>query len=401
MLKDKQIVVIDDSRAILLLLQSMLDKLGYHQVTCVDSAQKAMSVIARHPERYALILTDLNMPDMDGIQVLRRLGEIAFKGAVGIISEMEPRIITLAAEIAQSHRLRMIGCAPKPLQPDDLNGLLVKAEELVGQDRTNRQELSETELLEVIERHWILPYFQPKVNMVTNKVDSVEVLMRIRRPGEVNAITPWRFIDAAQQYQLLDTMTFQLIGKAIQAFPGLKKIFGEQVKLGINLSPHQLEREDLVDVLERQFKGHGLMPEQIVLEITEERALRSTAQMETLNRMRMRGFGVSLDDFGTGFTNINQLRTLPFSEVKIDRSLIINIHRDAFCQAVVHSLADIARQLDVTLVAEGIEQIEELNYLMHAYDRMVIQGYLVCRPRPMEALAAWYASWTKQFTKSR
>ncbi|MCL1036000.1 EAL domain-containing response regulator [Shewanella submarina] len=397
MLKDKHILVIDDSRAILLLLQSMLDKQGYHQVTCVDCAARAIKVIDRNPGKYALLLTDLNMPDMDGMQLLRKLGEIEFKGAVGIISEMEPRIITLAAEIAQHHRLRLIGCVPKPIQPNDLNGLLLKAEELMGDVRKDKQELSKAELLEALDKGWVTPYYQPKVNMVTNKVDSVEVLMRIKRPGEVNAITPWRFIEAAEKHGLLDAMTFQLIHKSCQSGHYLKQIFGEQVKLGINLSPPQLEQEGLVERLESAFKEEGVMIDKVVLEITEERALRNARQLETLNRLRMRGFGVSLDDFGTGFTNVNQLRTLPFSEVKIDRSLIINIHRDAFCQAVVHSLTDIAKQLGVTLVAEGIEQVEELKYLIDNCDQMVVQGYLICLPRPVEALAAWYASWQKQF----
>ena len=397
MLKDKHIVVIDDSRAILLLLQSMLDKQGYHQVTCVDCAAKAIKVIGRHPEKYALLLTDLNMPDMDGMQLLRKLGEMKFKGAVGIISEMEPRIITLAAEIAQHHRLRLIGCVPKPIQPEDLSGLLLKAEELVGEIAADKQVLSKAELQEALEKGWVHPYYQPKVNMVTNKVDSVEVLMRIKRPGEVNAVTPWRFIEPAEKFGLLDAMTFHLIRKASESFDYLKRIFGDQVKLGINLSPPQLEQDDLVERLESVFREEGIAVDKVVLEITEERALRNARQLETLNRLRMRGFGVSLDDFGTGFTNVGQLRTLPFSEVKIDRSLIINIHRDAFCQAVVQSLADISKQLDVTLVAEGIEQVEELKYLIATCDRMVIQGYLICLPKPIEALAAWYASWQKQF----
>lgn len=397
MLKDKRIVIIDDSRAILLLLQSMLDKQGFTQVTCVDSAAKALKVIGRQPERFSMVLTDLNMPDIDGIQVLHKLGEMQYKGAVGIISEMEPRVISLAAELAQHHRLRLIGCAPKPIQTEDLNGLLLKAEELLETRTQGKKELSRAEMDQAVTHSWVLPYYQPKVNMITNMVDSVEVLMRIRRPGEVDAIPPYRFLGPAVRYDMLNVMTYQLIDKACKDYPELKRIFGEGVKLGINLSPHQLEQEGLVEKLVSEFDARGVATEQVVLEITEERALRNATQLETLNRLRMRGFGVSLDDFGTGFTNVNQLRTLPFSEVKIDRSLIINIHRDTFCQSVVKSLTEIARHLDVTLVAEGIEQVEELKYILDTYDQMVIQGYLICFPRALDALEAWYASWKKQF----
>ena len=142
-------------------------------------------------------------------------------------------------------------------------------------------------------------------------------------------------------------------------------------------------------------KCKGVDKSQVILEITEEFALKSTEQLESLNRFRIRGFGLSLDDFGTGFTNLQQLRSLPFTEVKIDRSLITDIHCDQFNQVVVNSLADISSRLNVTLIAEGMETIEDLNYLESNYKKMHIQGFLICTPRPIDNLLRWYHSWTK------
>jgi len=108
----------------------------------------------------------------------------------------------------------------------------------------------------------------------------------------------------------------------------------------------------------------------------------------------MRGYSISLDDFGTGFTNLTQLRTLPFTEIKIDRSLIRDIHIDNFSQVVVNSLAQIAIEQHFTLVAEGIENFNELEYLQRHFKlEVLLQGYLICRPKPCKELITWHQNW--------
>ena len=136
-----------------------------------------------------------------------------------------------------------------------------------------------------------------------------------------------------------------------------------------------------------------MTPSEIILEITEQHALSSSAQLETLNRLRMRGFGISLDDFGTGFTNVQQLKTLPFTEVKIDRTLISNIESDLFSQVIVSSLVNIAIQDDLTIVAEGIERVEELEYLERFKEHILMQGFLISRPKGKTEFIRWAQSW--------
>ena len=197
------------------------------------------------------------------------------------------------------------------------------------------------------------------------------------------------------QYDLLNNITRQILEKSLDDLPILIKELGHKVKLSVNLSPSQLVDPNYPDVLSESVSSRGIDKSQLVLEITEEFALKSTDQLESLNRFRIRGFGLSLDDFGTGFTNLQQLRSLPFTEVKIDRSLITDIHCDQFNQVVVTSLADISSTLDVTLIAEGMEAIEDLNYLENNYSNMHIQGFLICTPRPIDNLFRWYHSWIK------
>ncbi len=176
-------------------------------------------------------------------------------------------------------------------------------------------------------------------------------------------------------------------------FIALKECLGYKFKLAFNLSPCQLEDLSCPDKLALILKLNDLTPSEIILEITEQHALCSSAQLETLNRLRIRGFDISLDDYGIGFTNVNQLKTLPFSEVKIDRTLISHIETDQFSQVITSSLVNIAIQEGITIVAEGIERIEELEYLDRFKEFILMQGFLICKPKSRSEFTVWAKSW--------
>lgn len=311
MFADKHIVIIDDSEAILMLMKTMLTRMGFEQVTEMTSAHKALDLIARAPEKIYMVLTDLRMPNIDGMDVLRRLGEMNYPGAVAIISEMDKRIINLAADIARNHRLRLIGCISKPIQLDDLTALVQKANELLLNHQQDGDQLTLPQIREAFEYGWVVPYYQPKVNFARMEVESVEALARIKLPGEVNAVRPHRFLHTVQEAGLLPDLSARVLQVAANDFVQLKSLLGPKVKLGLNLSPDELEDTYLADVIEGLWQDAGYENQDLILELTEEKSIQNNEQLECLNRLRLRNFGLSLDDFGTGFTNINQLRNLP------------------------------------------------------------------------------------------
>lgn len=187
----------------------------------------------------------------------------------------------------------------------------------------------------------------------------------------------------------------QLAEKTATHMAHLSQIFGDGVKVSINLSAQQLADLGLADRLDNLFECRNIDKSRVILEITEDYALKSPEQLESLNRLRIKGYGVSLDDFGTGFTNLHQLRSMPFTEVKIDRTLVSQIQTDGFSQVIVQSLTELTEKFDVDLVAEGIETIEELEYFTSRYPKIYLQGFLICKPKPIESLATWYNSWLK------
>ncbi|MGD8110052.1 EAL domain-containing response regulator [Vibrio sp. TRT 17S01] len=394
-MKNEHFVVIDDSQAILVMMKSMLAELGYNNVVTSTHPLKALDNIQRHPNKYRAVFTDLNMPEIDGMEVIRRLGQMGYKGGVCIVSELEDRIMELASEIARQHKVCLIGNIAKPISPSHIQRAIKKLIQIEERTFSNYDKMSREELADCIEAGYVTPYYQPKIDIISKHVPSVEVLARICKPGEANAILPGSFINTATEHHMLDMITDQIVDKALTDLPVLQKELGSHLNLGINLSPTQLVNPNFPSKLLETISQRQIDPAKIILEITEEYALKSTTQLECLNRFRIKGFGLSLDDFGTGFTNLHQLRTLPFTEVKIDRNLVSNIHDDRFNQVVVQSLHDICENLPVKLIAEGIEEFEDLDYLESHYQEIIAQGFLICKPRPLDSLLHWYHSWSK------
>ncbi|MGO2128884.1 MAG: EAL domain-containing response regulator [Pseudoalteromonas prydzensis] len=389
----RNILVVDDSKAILVVMQAILNELDVANVTiCLDAAE-ALNKVKANPHFFDAVFTDLNMPNMDGMELIRHLGTIQYPGAIVIISEMNSKIIDLAADLARKNNVHLIGNIAKPVQLNQVYTLLKKLEYLACHTEKTSEPISEAQLLHAISHNEITPYYQPKVNRINNKVASIEVLARIVTAKHGVIILPERFISVAEDLDLINLVTFQLFEKATEDFSEIKARLGYELKLAFNLSPCQLEDLSCPDKLALILQLNQLTPSEIILEITEQHALSSSAQLETLNRLRMRGFGISLDDFGTGFTNIQQLKTLPFTEVKIDSTLISNIESDLFSQVIVSSLVHIAIQDDLAIVAEGIERVEELEYLDRFKEHILMQGFLISRPKGKTEFIRWAQSW--------
>jgi len=393
--EDINTIVVDDSKSIRVVLDAILGQLGVKNIVHCGTGIEALEMINARPDHYNLLFIDLNMPEMDGMELIRHLGSQDFKGSIVIISGMEIRVINLASEVARQNKVHLIGNIVKPIKVAELQHILTKFHYFNDHLNAAKMPLSKAELELAISEQRIIPYFQPKIDSNTNEVHSIEILARIDNPGQGDSILPMRFIKCAEDNNLIDELTFQLLTKAIADYKEMRECFGNSLTLAFNLSPVQLDDLEIPKKLDALFSQYGISHKQIVIEVTEEWALQSSNQLETLNRLRMKGYGVSLDDFGTGFTNVTQLKSLPFSEIKIDRSFITNIQQDYFSQVIVNTLIDITQEYDYELVAEGVESHEEYEYLKRLNTRMLLQGYLISKPKPKNELIRWFHNWKK------
>ena len=392
---DYPIMVVDDSKSIRLVMMKILNQLNKSDITFCENGAKALDLIKRKQNHYSLIFVDLNMPEMDGMALIRELGATQFSGGVVIASQMERRVINLASEIAKKNKVHLIGNLKKPFDVRQMASILEKYNAFSEHSAPAISMLNADEIKQSIENKRLIPYYQPKVNLNSNQIHSIELLARIDAPGSGGAIAPANFISVAEDNQLIDVITFDLLKTAINEYPELESEIGDFFTLAINISALQLEDLSFPDKFDAAIADSDITAEKITIEVTEQHALKTDKQLETLNRFRIKGYGISLDDFGTGFTNVGQLLNLPFTEVKIDRCLVTGIYDDEFSQVVVNSLIDLTSKLGIDLVAEGIETIEEMEYFLKFKALILLQGYLFTKPKPKDELIHWYHSWKK------
>lgn len=163
--------------------------------------------------------------------------------------------------------------------------------------------------------------------------------------------------------------------------------------LAINLSSTELGQEDLPDVLLKKVQHYNIPCETVTLEITETVLLeKNTTSLEVLTRLRLMGFKLSIDDFGSGYSSVNMLQNGPFTELKIDRVFIDSIDNKDQSKIIVKSVIDMATQLGLTVVSEGIETVDEANQLIEM-DCIAGQGYFFSRPMPANAVNEWLRTW--------
>lgn len=398
---ETRVLIVDDSPAILMVMQAIMSELNVASVTTFNSAVDALGTLKKRLHEFDVIFTDLNMPEMDGMEFIRQLGQLRFKGGVVIISEMAPKIIELAASLARHHNTHLLGNITKPIQLSEVDRILSKLKLFIEPTEQASQAITEDMLLNAISNSEITPFYQPKINRASKRIASIEVLARIVTNDSGHTILPARFIGVAEDLDLINLITFQLFEKATEDFKEIRQTLHSEVKLAFNLSPMQLDDYGCPDKLALILELNHLKPENIILEITEHQLLNRPLQLETLNRLRMRGFDISLDDYGTGFTNVQQLKTLPLNEIKLDRSLISHIDSDRFSQVIVDGLVDIAQNENIVLVAEGIERIEELNYLERYKNTILMQGFLITRPKPKREFLRWALSWLRMINSDQ
>ena len=214
--------------------------------------------------------------------------------------------------------------------------------------------------------------------------------MRWRHP-ERGLLMPATFIPLLEQTALIGPITLRLIDNALaQAVRWRKR--GFELTMAINLSARNLLDRDLAAQVGALLARYEFPPEQLMLEITESATMADpTRAGEVLNALRAIGAGISIDDFGTGNASLSYVAGLPATEIKIDRSFVVGVCADKRAEAIVRSIVDLARDLHLRVVAEGIETRDVLERLA-ALGCDVGQGYLISRPAPAAELTAWLAS---------
>lgn len=260
-----------------------------------------------------------------------------------------------------------------------------------GEDEDHLEELAIIEALQTLLRqssnNELYLNFQPKVELSSGKMDTVETLIRWHRPG-VGRVAPDKFIGLAEQSGLIVELTHWVIEQTLQQLVLWQKM-GWSLKAAINVSAEDLAHPDFFDYLHHQVERYAVSPDNITIEITERDIMHDEALgISVLNRLKKSGYHIAVDDYGIGQSSLSKLKILPVDELKLDMSFIRHLDTSVTDQKIVLSTIFLAHSLGLKVVAEGVETLATYQ-LLKEMDCDSVQGYFVSKPREAQDLITW------------
>lgn len=331
-------------------------------------------------QAFDLVLTDLLMPGMDGIQLIQRMSLLASKPALAIMSAASRRMIISASVMAQSMGLTVVGQLSKPVVPAGVSSLMSNLDTFMKSDKPAVRDplrLGRETLREAMFNGELQAWFQPKKSLSDGNIVAAEALARWVHP-EHGLLMPVDFLPSLVKWGLEKELLMLFIKQTITAQAQWSSQ-GHEIPVSINLPTHLLDDDDLADTLHDYVRAEGGTPAKLGFELMEYSTTQDISKYYAgACRLRMKGFGLAQDDFGQGFSSYFNLVSTPFTELKIDRALVHGCVENANLASALASIVTLGRQLGLEVVAEGVESQEELALLRQLNcDR--VQGFLISR----------------------
>lgn len=381
----RRLLVVDDELIERMLVMRAAAPLGF----AVDSAatvQEATSLLGRN--RYDAIVLDLALGETEGISLLPALRGDTNDPLLIFVSGMDDRVRAASARLAGTLGLRVAGALAKPVAPAALRALLDSSPErmpLAAKAAMPRP--SPAEFAAALQRGEIRACFQPKVSLRTGVAVGVEALARWHRPDGA-ILLPDLFIPIAETSGLIAPMTTDVLRQSLIACRRWRERF-PTCGLAVNISPLALANPALPDEIEEMIRTAGLPPAALVAEITESMIIADPVlAAEVVTRLRIKGIGLSIDDFGTGHSSLLSLMRLPFTELKIDRSFVAGCDTDPEALKIIRATVSLGHELGMSVVAEGIETAAIAHRLGEA-GCDAGQGWYFARAMTAKRLEEW------------
>lgn len=380
-ISQSNLLIVDDNIDICNLLIDLGQDSGFLTTACQTSQQFMNAYRGLNPE---IVIIDLNLIGSDdGIGLLRFLGELKSTAKVILLSGMDEKIIGTAIHLGRSYGLTMLAGYQKPVDVKILIELLRDAK-----GASTGTELSVSRLQEALRAKEFVLYYQPIVDLHSETIHSVEALVRLQLKGQ-ELMFPDSFIPFCEQSGFIVELTHWVIEESFRQLQALNQL-GIDIGMAINCSAKYLTDLDVPERILKMCNAYQLNPSKITLEITETVLMNKTQMiMDILARLRIKGFSLSIDDFGTGFSSLIELYRMPFNELKIDKSFVSELTHDKDAHTITKVILTLAKELNLkTTVAEGIETRETLEALK-AIGGHLGQGFYFSKALPAHALIEW------------
>lgn len=390
-MKTNFIYILDDEKEQINILVEVVRQTGIESKS-YSSAEIFFESLTTYEDN-SILLLDLNMPDMDGIEVMRRLAKQDNPPKLILMTGHDSSVLHSAEKLGAAHELEIIATFNKPIDLDALEALISRYAQTSNNSpslhtREQSSHISAEELKLAIENDELVLHYQPKFNLANNKLVSVEALVRWVHPKH-GLLFPDQFIPFAEQYNLIGELTYWVLNNAVkQEQLWLDKNI--DVGISVNTSAIDITSLTLPEQLSKLLKEGEIDPTKLTLEITESALMGElVTSLDILTRLRLKGIGLSIDDFGTGYSSLSQLHRVPFSEMKIDRSFVSNMAQDYEARAIVKTCIMLGHELNMEVVAEGVETLEVLE-LLKSLGSDLAQGYYFSKPVSSKLLEEKY-----------
>lgn len=384
------IYLLDDEAALVALETEMAELAGFSVQGYTRASDFFADVIV--PEPGSLMVLDLQMPEMDGIEVMRRLAKTPSPPALILVSGHDVSVLASAEKLCRAHGLEVIASLSKPVSYKYLLQLFEQHDPVASQRWHDESHLKEegftvSDLLQAIRAEQLVLYFQPQIEIKTGKVVGVEALVRWYHP-EKGLIGLEHLISLAEKSGVISELTHWVIDTAVNQEHAWRNA-GLTMSVSVNISAADITSLMLPEQIARLLEANKLDPTRLTLEITESALIGElVTSLDILTRLRLKGIQLSIDDFGTGYSSLSQLHRIPFNELKIDRSFVSNMTTDKEALAIVKTCILLGHELNMSIVAEGVEAKAHLD-LLKQMGCDYAQGYHVAAPMPGDDLIEW------------
>lgn len=377
-MQNPKMLIVEDCPAQQLYAGQLLKQLKIQHISYASDGELALELLKQ--QQTDVMLIDLEMPQMNGVELLRSIAKQQLCQAVIITSAKDALLLNSVATMAEADGLQVLGTLAKPLNKELLSLCLSrrKAEVWPANFEVKTPVFDQKLLRKAISEQQFSLCYQPIADMSSGQIIAVEVLARWSQP-ELGMVRPDVFIAAAEQWGLINELTLLLLDKALQQLQQWQQL-GLLVQLSFNLSPLSLSDAAFVQQLQHKVRQAGIKPKLICFEVTETQDFTQvSAAIESLANLRLAGFGIAIDDYGTGFANAQQLSRIPATRLKLDRSLTNGVSKRPQQRLVLENTIQLAYKLGLSLIAEGVEKLADAMVIKRCGINLV-QGYLYYKP---------------------
>lgn len=393
---DLHFLIADDDEFQLHWLAAMLAKLGAQHIAEAENGRTALQILQDQNQPVDISFIDLDMPGMDGIELVRHVANGGHPTAIVLTSELDPALLLAVEAMSKAYGLHVLKSLEKPATPEALQQLLSHYQPpAVRAGAKTALAFTLDDILQGLAAGQFEPVFQPQVELATGKVRQVEVFARWRHP-EHGLVRPSAFLPILEASGQMEQLTWAVIEPAVAACREWHAS-GLMLSIALNVSVSSLAQPGLAERILDHIAQHKIDPQYISVDITELMAMTDVPVcLENLARLRMKGFGLSIEDYGTAHSNIQQLLRIPFLDLKIDRSFVAGASRDKHTHIALSSCLELAKKLRRNSVAVGVETREDWD-LLRNLGCTYAQGHYIAKPMERAAVPGWIEEWSHFF----